>query len=1058
MAETKNERKTFKWGDQEYLLDDLLKLHGEYEQNFYDFARERGQYDNEALQGLQRAITNRINAAKEGESFDGDGVLDTDEADNTKITTQKKGLFKKEKYVEQDNTAWAKHYLSRLMKHLKPYKASSGDWDITKHGLEAYLTGQGLDAKEIFEKYDLQDENNPDTPRSFTARHELLRNYLNGYKDWLAGKGFDFTKNDNEWDDNFITSLESLINNTDWNDSAKLASSLRKLGAGDRYTTAFTSDKWDLSKTNEEAKAASDKKKKEEEDKVRGERMKEAQDYFLEGYSQEKGQYYAPVNYSNHTFADGVTPNFMSYYADLNANERGKHGTYLGTDSNTWNNAYQTLMNSLRTGEKYTDKNAGIILQRYFEDARNGFTDLGNGSFLINESVGDKGQAYAYDPKSGYVQKIHLSDYANQNDAIRKVYEDMLYNYVNNKYNTNYHRRNYISFENGGILKAQLGAAVLSPYSVENDHKATADYHGNNAKIQKAKNKYISEDNKSELNPDAGELTALQKARIGYAALDLTSAISAFLPGAGTAVAAGTGLASTVGNFVSDLADEGVSAGEMWKNFGMNLGMDVLGLIPGGGAASKMGKIIKTLKPVVPTILALPGVASMLANSPEIAQSWKKAFDGDPESGGSKMTYQDYLNILQTLNVVTGATTIGRNIYKSGKRSVKAPDKIAVDVVDKQGNRKALVLEGKDVEAFNTANKEGKAQEFINNIQGGKDFTIVEVTTGNNGKFWGKDQNGEFHFFHQNPFGQTGTGRARVHDVRTEVVRDFWGRPVLDSSNNLQTRQYAQTGRWRADVMDDDLVNMSGRMTKQQAIDLARKRMKTQTELLTQKAKAHGEAKAKNDARIESVDRASERAKKIGDQYTAQEQKAQSIIDTSTSLRTELSDIVAQRNTLAVLQNQLASSGKKTKKTIRKKIAAKQEEINETQIRIDDLRTKLNQLTGSSIHTSSDAATAINTATATQARLAVQRARLQNMLNSLGTRKTNLEANYTTNSKEFDKLLNMKPRQITFNGEKITITPETTFTRDALLNQGLYKQGGSINRNKINKFINYGKR
>jgi hypothetical protein len=29
MAENKQERKTFKWGDQEYYLDDLLKLHAD---------------------------------------------------------------------------------------------------------------------------------------------------------------------------------------------------------------------------------------------------------------------------------------------------------------------------------------------------------------------------------------------------------------------------------------------------------------------------------------------------------------------------------------------------------------------------------------------------------------------------------------------------------------------------------------------------------------------------------------------------------------------------------------------------------------------------------------------------------------------------------------------------------------------------------------------------------------------------------------------------------------------------------------------------------------------
>jgi hypothetical protein len=87
------------------------------------------------------------------------------------------------------------------------------------------------------------------------------------------------------------------------------------------------------------------------------------------------------------------------------------------------------------------------------------------------------------------------------------------------------------------------------------------------------------------------------------------------------------------------MADDAVSAGDMWKNFGMNLGMDALGLIPGGGVASKMGKIVKTLKGTVPLIIALPGVASMLANSPEIAKSWKKAFDGDPENEHKPSNY-----------------------------------------------------------------------------------------------------------------------------------------------------------------------------------------------------------------------------------------------------------------------------------------------------------------------------------------------------------------------------------------------------------------------------------
>ena len=105
MAETKQQKKTFKWGDNEYLLDDLLKLHAEQQHNFYDFAKARGSYGDADLEGLRLAMNARIDAAKTGQIFGADGSLSTDKADNIQVQTQKKGLFKKDKYTKQDNTA-----------------------------------------------------------------------------------------------------------------------------------------------------------------------------------------------------------------------------------------------------------------------------------------------------------------------------------------------------------------------------------------------------------------------------------------------------------------------------------------------------------------------------------------------------------------------------------------------------------------------------------------------------------------------------------------------------------------------------------------------------------------------------------------------------------------------------------------------------------------------------------------------------------------------------------------------------------------------------------------
>jgi hypothetical protein len=59
------------------------------------------------------------------------------------------------------------------------------------------------------------------------------------------------TKNDNEWDDNLDADLDKFLQDFDTLDNNALTAALRKYGAGDAYTTAFTSDRWDLSKTND---------------------------------------------------------------------------------------------------------------------------------------------------------------------------------------------------------------------------------------------------------------------------------------------------------------------------------------------------------------------------------------------------------------------------------------------------------------------------------------------------------------------------------------------------------------------------------------------------------------------------------------------------------------------------------------------------------------------------------------------------------------------------------------------------------------------------------------
>lgn len=1062
MAETKQEKRTFKWGDSEYLLDDLLKLHAEQEQNFYNFAKVRGQYDDNALAGLRAAISSRIGAVKDGKSFDADGVLDTDVVDNISIQTQKKGLFKKDKYVDQDNTEWAKYYLNKLVGGLKPHQKEetkdTGKWDINKHGFAAYLSGQGFNAKGFFEGYDKRNPDDPDAKRSFAGRHGELRKHLAGYKQWLAGKNFDFTKNDNEWDDDFMTTLDNLINNSDWSDSNALSASLRKLGAGDSYTTAFTSDRWDLTKTDEELSEDAKKRKQAEADKQKQAHLDEYEDYAYSQKRESNPLYHSPFDYSSHNF-DGKDANFRNWYGDLNATERVKYGTYLGTDNAAWDKAWKTYTNSLRSGSTYSDKNLGVLLQGTFESNPQGFIDLGDGHYLIRDSVTDSGQGTVYNPKNGYTDTVFLGDLAGLNADIKNIYRQLAYKYANAKHGTKYEDRPDV-FEEGGTLvpSHQYGNKVTFNWDTTNEiTEPKAKANGVSVETQTAKDQYLDSDNKSTDNPNAG-WDAKHYARLGSALADLGAAVTGFVPGWGTVAAAGLGIGSTVTNFITDATDDAVTSGEMWKNLGLNLGMDVMGLIPGGGAASKMGKIVKTLKGTVPLIVALPGVASLLANSPEIAESWKKAFDGDADEGGSKMDYQDYMNILQVLNVAAGATNIARNTYKSAKKAPVQSDKIAVEVKvkDKKGNvgtqTKALVFEGEDAVKFKAANAEGKAQQFINDIEGGDKYVITETTTSNGGKFWGKDNNGKFHFFNQNPFGQTSTGKARVLDVRTENLTDFWGRPIMEGGVQ-KTRNYVETGRWKADLglNNDELIYTKGKPTLEQwKTKQTKKLVKPYTEL-RQKAEIYNannstytKIKEKLDASIQAKQTAVATQKgKVSasqtevDRINTESEKIQNWLNSGGVDRTQRV-IDESRAELATL----TSKPRKTKYDV--------ERINTLEKRISDAEAELVANTPNAVTIARrKIRKAKKTTIDEQNQLDALEKELARLLEVRGKVNTRLN----THSDAYKAIKDFKAIKRKFNGTEYTFD-----LPDEIKNlEGIYKQGGSINKNKINKFLNYAK-
>lgn len=216
----------------------------------------------------------------------------------------------------------------------------------------------------------------------------------------------------------------------------------------------------------------------------------------------------------------------------------------------------------------------------------------------------------------------------------------------------------YIWFKNGkahayrddpySVRKAQIiSRAQLGMKLQTKAEKEAAKQRANQKEIN---NPNTPEDRKRQLEgqrkPGDTRFTSTDIARITSAGLDVASAISAYVPVYGTAISAGTGLASSFTSFGADWADKSVSAGDMWKNLGANVAMDVVGLIPGFGTAGKAGKITKTLVKYVPRIITALSAANAL--SPESRASWAKL------ASNESLTVRDWQNIAAGCSALAG--------------------------------------------------------------------------------------------------------------------------------------------------------------------------------------------------------------------------------------------------------------------------------------------------------------------------------------------------------------------------------------------------------------------
>ena len=1123
------ETKTFKYGNKEYLIDDLLVLHRDLEQNFYDFARTQGHYDDAALADLRKSIASRIDAVRNGQTFSADGRLDTDEVNNVtipvgdrKFRRQLRREDRNPREIRQDNTEAAIYYLNKLMSKMSAHNdTSKEEWDLTKHGLEAYLSGHGYNAQEIFERYDTQNPNTPEAPRSFTQRLELLRAQLPKYKEWFTSKNFDLTKDNNDWNDKFLSELDALINNFDERskDINGLTATLRFLGAGDAYATAFTSDRWKLdqpaSEAQQAARAAADQKKAEEEAKQKAAYFKEFEDH---AYNSRRTT--APVYYDSTSLTfDG---NFIDAYGDLNAAQQANYGTYLGRDGEKWNNAFISFATAARNGTAYNDKNAGVLLQGTFINQPHLFTDLGDGTYLINDTVTSDGQGTVYNPTGKYTQTVFLGDYAASNDAVKKIYERLASEYIKAKHGVTYDHRSYVfSNAQGGNLipMHQTGSTVaFSWQSAEDAARDRAKQNNVSTEVQKGRERYIDSDNKSVDNPDAG-FKGPEIARLVSIGADITSMF--LTPIAGTI----TGIGSSALNFAADIADDGFQWEDV-KNLGINVGFDLLGAIPIFGDAVGTGtKITRKLIKFAPRVMGVLAGYQGVKNFDGMMESWRKMTSSDEDA---KMTVQDWRNIAQSITLITGGVRATRNKIAQNemKKAARVDGVVGVNVYNKRTQQiERVLVDGDTAKNIRNAKSAKDVEAELSKLDDFKDkfgdAGDLEVATSMGGlqKPWEKvTENGKTTRQLRSIFSD---GKAQVTDVydfsrvsgpfgtsakwlstkgTPEVINNQRGKMSSEAFEAKQKELLDQAGveaqvgkvKEAAAARKKYLEDLQGRITtaegelatvKQRAggDDFAAKQADAEAVLAGLPSKqAINDAQAVVTARQKFIDNANQRRQALSD--SRQKQLADMEAGLNAQLDTmnkSLNRLKSRKRTLEAKQK-AGALGKKEAAELRNlpsRIKEVQKSIKTTRSKIVTNAANIRSIHGkkraqlkSDIKTAKgEIATAAPVAAQSkdmasaiaQRDLAKSGIDLQNRLDALRRRQASHDpaTAHTQAYRDLENMLsNLRTNNPTIGSRAVSWDMQDILKRYGLSSADAFKEGGPINRNKINKFLNYAKR
>lgn len=338
---------------------------------------------------------------------------------------------------------------------------------------------------------------------------------------------------------------------------------------------------------------------------------------------------------------------------------------------------------NISSQERTTLSNILYILRNRYQNYQDGYICLGYFPNLKKIVYADlKTLSISTSPFEGTCLNSDEYNRAKRNYASHQHPNLNYDNYIN------YTTRTVSIDKEGGILKAQQGAAIGSFNEIVQGAKNLKQQHFDN-KVKAQVESGIKEKTAIERNKDFDDLSPYDYARIGSITADVASLITSFGVGGGTIASGGLGLLSTVIDAGADIADPAVTKTEAFKNAGMNLGMAAVGMIPGGKAASVGAKIVKYTK-ILTHALTMYGMYDAATQVAHISDNIKKY-------GWKSVSKQDWINLGRSLSNLSQGTAGTTRAFKHNARRNKFSTTVGNDKFVIDGN---FVVNGKKVSSI----------------------------------------------------------------------------------------------------------------------------------------------------------------------------------------------------------------------------------------------------------------------------------------------------------------------------------------------------------------------